>query len=186
MDGALADYNAAIKLNSRSSEAYSNRGVVQLDEGDLDRALSDYNVAIRLNPRSPEIHNNRGAARFLKRDLDGAIRDHTEAINLNSSICRSVRRSWRCTAAQGRLGRSHRRLQQGHQVNPYLSDAYFSRGQAWKAKAELSESAMTLPALGKRFELTHVAPTTTPTAAWYGCSKARKLRHNRTSANASA
>jgi tetratricopeptide (TPR) repeat protein len=49
LDGAIADYNKAIELNSTNPRAYNNRGVTQFDKGDWDGALSDYNRAIELD-----------------------------------------------------------------------------------------------------------------------------------------
>ena len=50
MDGALADYDQAIRLNPAYVDAYNNRGVVRSDRGDADGAIADYDQAIRLNP----------------------------------------------------------------------------------------------------------------------------------------
>src|SRR3990170_1328845 len=35
LDGAIADYNRALELDSRNAIAYNNRGNVKLDKGDL-------------------------------------------------------------------------------------------------------------------------------------------------------
>jgi tetratricopeptide (TPR) repeat protein len=85
LDGALADYNQAIKLNSKSAAAYNNRGNVKFTKGDLDGALADFNQAIQLNPEYGLAYRNRGRAEEKKGDVNGAIADFNQAIKLGVS-----------------------------------------------------------------------------------------------------
>ncbi|PZV22794.1 MAG: hypothetical protein DCF12_20155, partial [Snowella sp.] len=48
--GAIADYNQAIKLNPDYALAYCNRGNSKVNLGDYQGAIADYNQAIKLNP----------------------------------------------------------------------------------------------------------------------------------------
>jgi len=48
LDGALRDYDEAIRLEPDYAAAFYNRGVARRDRGDLDGALRDYDEAIRL------------------------------------------------------------------------------------------------------------------------------------------
>ena len=45
-DRAIADYNEAIRLDSKSTLAFIGRGDAYTNKGDHDRALADYNEAI--------------------------------------------------------------------------------------------------------------------------------------------
>ena len=58
---AIEEFTKAIKLNSRLSIAYKNRGLAYTDRGydysiagDYDRAIADYNQAVRLNPNDAD------------------------------------------------------------------------------------------------------------------------------------
>src|SRR5271166_5173101 len=82
LDGAMADYNQAIKLNPKHAAPYNNRGNVKLRKGDLNGAIADYNQAIELNPQYGLAYRNRGNAKRKKGDLDGAIADFNRAIKL--------------------------------------------------------------------------------------------------------
>jgi tetratricopeptide (TPR) repeat protein len=83
-DGAIADYNEAIRLNPQFAMAYNNRGYAYQAEGDYTQAIADYTRSIDLG--NPELHipyNNRGNAYDLIGDFDQAIADYNEAVRLN-------------------------------------------------------------------------------------------------------
>ncbi|MCA2623054.1 MAG: tetratricopeptide repeat protein [Microcystis sp. M20BS1] len=81
--GAIADQNQAIKLNSDDAVAYNNRGIAKSDLGDKQGAIADYNQAIKLNPDYAYAYNNRGIAKSDLGDKQGAIADYNQAIKLN-------------------------------------------------------------------------------------------------------
>jgi tetratricopeptide (TPR) repeat protein len=83
LDGAIADYIQAIKLNPKDVSAYNNRGNVKFTKGDLNGAMADYNQAVRLNPKYAVAYNNLGNVKQKKGDLDGAMTDLNQAIELN-------------------------------------------------------------------------------------------------------
>jgi hypothetical protein len=51
LDGAIADYNEAIKLAPTNIVAYSSRALAYFRKGDRDRAILDYNAAARIDPK---------------------------------------------------------------------------------------------------------------------------------------
>ncbi len=51
-DKALADYDAAIRLDPKNSDAFVIRGQARWFVAKYKDALDDYNEAVRLNPRS--------------------------------------------------------------------------------------------------------------------------------------
>jgi Trypsin-like peptidase domain/TPR repeat len=59
--GALADYNQAIALNPKDSNAYIACGLLKDEKlNDVPGALSDFNQAIALNPKDSAAYYNRG------------------------------------------------------------------------------------------------------------------------------
>jgi tetratricopeptide (TPR) repeat protein len=83
LEGAITDYDQAIRLNPNNDEAYYNRGIWRSEKGDIDGAIADYDQAIRLNPKAASAYINRGAARYRKGDTDGSIADLDRAVELN-------------------------------------------------------------------------------------------------------
>src|SRR5215831_3580569 len=79
-DRAIADYDAAIKLDPGYAVAFNNRGAARRDQGEYDRAIADYTEALRFDPRNAAIFTNRGAAYGDKGDFNRAIADYDEAL----------------------------------------------------------------------------------------------------------
>jgi tetratricopeptide (TPR) repeat protein len=82
-DGAMADYNEAIRLDPKYYAPYDNRGNVKRQKGDLNGAMVDIDQAIRLNPKNALAYNDRGNVKEAKGDLEGAVADFSQAISLN-------------------------------------------------------------------------------------------------------
>jgi tetratricopeptide (TPR) repeat protein len=75
LNGAIADYDAALTFNPRWALAYNMRGSARYGTGDLEGSIADYTRAIEIDPRLALAHYNRGKARRVKGDLDGSITD---------------------------------------------------------------------------------------------------------------
>jgi tetratricopeptide (TPR) repeat protein len=94
---APAEYDAAIRLNPDSAEAYFNRGLARTKLNQRPAAIADYDEAIRLNPNFAEAYLYRG---YLKdylalresvmaachAALRSAISDFDEAIRLGLEL----------------------------------------------------------------------------------------------------
>ena len=81
--GAIADYNKAIKINPKDSEAYYFRGVAKYRQQDYKAAIADYSKAIELDPKNDKAYHFRGIAKGALGDYRGAIQDYNKAIELN-------------------------------------------------------------------------------------------------------
>jgi tetratricopeptide (TPR) repeat protein len=80
--GAIADYNQAIKIKPDYADAYINRGNAKYNLGDKQGAIADYNQAIKIKPDYAYAYNNRGIAKKNLGDKQGAIADYNQAINI--------------------------------------------------------------------------------------------------------
>jgi lipoprotein NlpI len=94
-DGAIADYDAAIKLAPKNARAYNNRGTVYRDKGDAAHALADFAQAAQLNPRDADAHYNLGNAYAAKDEPERAIAAYGAAIkadrrNANAYVARAI------------------------------------------------------------------------------------------------
>jgi Trypsin-like peptidase domain/Tetratricopeptide repeat len=91
--GAISDYNAAIKLNPTLAAAYIVRGYAKYQEKDFTGSVADYNQGISGNLNFSDAFNGRGNAKAAIGDIKGAIADYDQAIqvNLKNSVAYSNR-----------------------------------------------------------------------------------------------
>ena len=80
--GAIADYNQAIKLKPDYADAYYNRGLAKYNLGDNQGAIVDYNQAIKLNPNLAVPYYNRSLIYKELNDNEKAIKDFRQAAKL--------------------------------------------------------------------------------------------------------
>lgn len=84
-DGAVADFDQALRLNlaSLEAEAACSAGDTALAQGDSAGALSEYTRAIQLHPLCDAAFNRRSHAKRRQNDIDGALQDLNEALRIN-------------------------------------------------------------------------------------------------------
>jgi len=79
---ALADYDEAIKINSKSESGYYNKGLTQVAMGNYNEAINTCSEFISFESKNDAVYLYRGSInRYLKK-YDLAIEDYTEAIKL--------------------------------------------------------------------------------------------------------
>jgi Tfp pilus assembly protein PilF len=81
--GAIQEFNAAIKTDPSSSDAYSWRGVAYGSIGNTDAFLADQNTAISLNPSNAQAYSRRGACYADQGKNDKALADARKALSLD-------------------------------------------------------------------------------------------------------
>jgi tetratricopeptide (TPR) repeat protein len=80
VDGAVAAYDEAIRLDPKFAFAYQNRGDAFKDKGEYARAIESYDRAIDLQLREPQIYASRGLMHFYSGDFPKAAADFTHAV----------------------------------------------------------------------------------------------------------
>jgi tetratricopeptide (TPR) repeat protein len=86
-DGALADFDAAVRLRPTDPAYSGGRGFVFYScKKDFGQAVAAFSDVIRLTPRDDAAYDIRGTARRFIGDFDGAIADETTAIRLKPRI----------------------------------------------------------------------------------------------------
>lgn len=90
LDGALADYESALKVD-QNPYLYLGRAVVYHMKLDWDRAIADYTTALELAPDEPNTLMLRGNAWAGKGDLEKGLADLSEALTINPQFARAYK-----------------------------------------------------------------------------------------------
>lgn len=85
LDEALAGFDRALAINTRSARAYYNRGSVYYAKRQYEQAIADFSQAINIEPAFAYAHMNRGIAFSNLERLDDALVDLNEAVRLDAT-----------------------------------------------------------------------------------------------------
>jgi len=80
LDGALQSYDEALRLNPRSFEARTGRGVVHARRGEYDMAEKILRDALVLNPDPARVHYELGLIYEQRGDFPRAIEEYKEGL----------------------------------------------------------------------------------------------------------
>ncbi|MEG4071873.1 tetratricopeptide repeat protein [Microcoleus sp. Pol14C2] len=83
IQGAIADYTEAIRLNPNYAKAYNKRGIIHgRNLKNYPAAKADFDRAIEINPNYGDAYYNRARVREFLEDKPGAIADYHKAAEL--------------------------------------------------------------------------------------------------------
>ncbi len=86
VDGAISEYQKALKAHPAFADAHNGLGYALLQKGRLDEAIVEHQAAVRLEPGSPSAHYHLGIALDRKGLADEAISQYREALKLNPAF----------------------------------------------------------------------------------------------------
>jgi len=172
-DGAIAEYDHALKLDEACAAAWLGRGSAKHSKRDYDGALADYTQAIAVDPAQGLAYFNRGSIRAWQKDHAGAVEDFTAAIELHPN--------W--AAAYVKRGDSRRQLvdyagaaqdyQQAAELDPKNATAYLNSAAVREDMGDFAGAEAIYTALLR------VDPSSA--AAYRGRGRARAFQRKRTS-----
>lgn len=135
-DRAIADYDAAIKLNPQLAEAYRERGFAYDEKRDYDRAIADETKAIELNPALVDAYRWRASAYGNKGDHDREIADETKLIELQPGDENAYYFRAAAYENKGDHDRAIGDYNKAIELKPGSGFAYYGRGVANAAKGD--------------------------------------------------
>ena len=141
-DRAITDFDAALGLNPKFSDAYYNRGNAWGNKGDSDRAIADFDTAIRLNPRDKLALGSRAYEWMVKGEYARAIADHDAVIQIDAKSAMSYNGRGRARLYTGDYARAIPDLQEAMKLEPSSYTAlwlYLTRKRAGIEADELLE-----------------------------------------------
>ena len=138
-DRAIADYDAAIRINPKYLDAFFNRGNAWGLKGDPDRAIADYDAFLRLSPKDPAGHIARAVELMVKGDYARAVAGYDTAITLDPKSATAFLGRGRAHFYGGDFPRSVADLERAMKAEPGLYTAawlYLARKRAKSINAE--------------------------------------------------
>ena len=72
-EGAIAEFEAALRVDPQNADACLQIGIVHLSQGNLDSAMTNFTLALRLTPTLADAYFYRGQARALGKLWDEAL-----------------------------------------------------------------------------------------------------------------
>ena len=139
-EAAIADYDEAIQLNPKFSEAYYNRGNAKNNLGQSEAAIVDYNTAIQLNPKFARAYYNRGNAKNNLGQHEAAIADYDEAIRIDPNYTEAYNNRGHAKDSLGQSEAAIADYNTAIQLNPNDADAYYNRGITNKRLGRVNEA----------------------------------------------
>ncbi len=128
LQGAVDDFDRAVKLDGDHLIARLNRALALHSLGEVEDAIADYDFALQQVDDDPEIWTNRGIARFSANDYPGAIRDLTKAIELDDTLVPAFLQRGNVRRVVGELGHALKDYARAIQIQPDQAEIYAARG----------------------------------------------------------
>ena len=126
--GAIDDFNQAIKINPNYARAYFDRGNARYELGDKQGAIEDFNQLLKIFPDFDKVFSVMGDVHSYLGDKQAAIQDYNQAIKINPN---SAEVYYNRGNARYELGDKQGAIDDYNQaikINPNYANAYTNRG----------------------------------------------------------
>lgn len=149
-EGAMNDYNLAIKANPNHAYALNDRGSLYMKSGDLDKAIADYQKASKADAKSAFIFNNLGSAYRKKGDLDKAIEAYGNAVKLQGDYAIAYNNRGMAYFEKGQLEKAKGDFDKALSIDAMYAMAYNNRAsiaikkEEWEAAIRDTDKAISI------------------------------------------
>ena len=140
-DKAIADFNAAIRLEPKSANAHSARNLARHKRGDFDKAIVNYGQPIRLDPKHAVSFYNRGLARHKRGEFDKAIADFDQAIRFDPKHANAYSARGVAWQNKGEFVRSIADFGEAIRIDPQQAAFHGNRGIAWYKQGQYDKAS---------------------------------------------
>jgi tetratricopeptide (TPR) repeat protein len=125
---AIADYDAAIRIDQSAANLIGLRGAVNFYKGDTINAYADSAESLRLNPNNAFVHTMLGRIYELTGQFDYAITEHDNAIRIDPKVVQAYANRGRAYAAKSDHDRANADFETALQLNPNAGILYIYPG----------------------------------------------------------
>jgi len=136
-DEAIADFDRALALDSKSVGTWLGRGMVHFFKGQPATAMEDFDRALELDPNHPRVYLCRGYVLQNQGHHDAAIQNLRKSIKLDKNLVDAYYQLGIARAAKGQYEAAIEDYTTALKLRPQLSIAYYARGNSRKALDQL-------------------------------------------------
>lgn len=148
VDQAIKEFDEAIRLDPKGSEAYRERANAWWRKTTqdfsttryFDNTIRDFDEAIHLDPNDIEAYSGRGWAYYVIRKYDDAIRDFNQAIRLDPKSSTDYCNRGRAWDSKSEYDNAIRDFDEAIRLDSKYVEAHRSRAWAWRSKKEYSKA----------------------------------------------
>jgi len=137
---AMSDYNKAIEIDSKFTDAYINRGNIYFQSGKFDLALSEYNKVIEVDPNNPDAYYNRGNIYYQQGNSAKAIYNYNKAIGININYAQAYNNRGNLYAQEGKFTDALSDYIRAIEIVPSYAEAYTNRGTLYSQQGKFIEA----------------------------------------------
>src|SRR5437899_802029 len=130
----------ALALDSQSSIAENNLGVVRADQHKLAEAIEHYQRALQRRPDNADAHINLGNALAQQGQLTEAVEHYRQALKIKPDLGNAVSYLGSALARQGKLAEASEHFQQALQITPDNADVHYNLGMALARQGKPAEA----------------------------------------------
>ena len=145
---AIAAYTQALRIRPDHAQAaanlgvaYSNRGVVLMEQDKYDVAAAAFGQALALKPDHAEAQYNLGNLRKLQGRLDDAATAYAQALRLNPNLVEAHSNLGNTLAELGRYDQAIAAHRAAIAIKPDAAEVHYNLGNALKEQSKLGEAA---------------------------------------------
>lgn len=137
---------------SQDTLEYYNRGVINYQNGDLDKAIEYFSLSIKNHPAHPIIHYayyNRGLAKLDKREYEDAIQDLDKAVELKKDYLLAINLRGVAKKNKGDMQSAIDDYSLALSIDPNYADALENRAKAYYSTGKEDLSCQDLKRAGE-------------------------------------
>ncbi|QDT26881.1 lipoprotein NlpI [Gimesia panareensis] len=162
-EAALADVEAALKLNPDNAHLFINRASIRRLQQETRLALEDLNHAIELAPHSEHAFQLRGMLYLEDHQPQYAIRDFDQAVKLNPRSVNALNARGIAHLEQGKQDLALKDFDQAIKLNNFVSQVFCNRAGVWQ---EMKQYGSAIKDYQRASELNPLSPIVHNDLAW--------------------
>jgi tetratricopeptide (TPR) repeat protein len=129
--GAIADFNEAIRLSPEYSSALNNRAFAYKNTGRLSEAVADFTEAMKYSAASEVEYFNRGSLLYQLGKIDDAESDFKKALAIKPDYVHAINARGLIKNTHGDRAGAIADFSEAIRLNPQLAEAYCNRGMTY-------------------------------------------------------